>query len=231
MSGGHKGAAPYGENVSHSDRDDSVAYLLAELTNSRELMAYYSQRSEKRVDVLLVTLSAVVAGLALLSQAKLDPQVYWMVLAISSLGMAILSLYTTLYVMAADVHTIDRGYTIQRIRAYFAVRHNDINDIAMAPHLRADGSVVGAYGNWRMSMLVGAVAGGSFIAAFVLFVGSFASSNATILAVGCLATVILWLTQELWFRRKYNSLERALQGAQPAKPETANVVRSSAGQY
>lgn len=227
MSGSHKDPASHGGQLNHADHDDSVAFLLAELTNSRELISFYAQRSEKRVDVLLVILTAVVAGLALLSQAKLYPQVYWMVLAISSLGITILSLYTTLYVMAADLHAVDRGHTIQRIRTYFVVRHPDLYDTVMTPNLRADGSIVGAYGNWRLSMLVCAVAGGSFVAAFISLTGGFTSPNATVLVSGCFAIMMFWLTQELWLRRKYNSLERALQTAHLGKLEATNDAQPS----
>lgn len=196
--------------ASDNAHDDGTAYLLAELTNSRELMAYYAQQSDKRVDVLLVILTAVVAGMALLSQAKLNLQTYWGALAIASLGMTVLAVYTTFFVLACDGHIVDRGHTIQRIRMHFVGRHPDLRDTVLTPLIRADGSVLGLYGNWRIPMLICALSCGSFVTALVLFVGDFGSPNIVVLVCGFLVMLWSWIALELWFRRRYNALEEAL---------------------
>lgn len=95
------------------------------------------------------------------------------------------------------------------IRDYFAKRYPEIQPaLVTSKYLRADGTVIGVYGHWRIPLAIHALATGAFATSLWLFFGNYSALDiGALLGGGIVATSFLGageiLSRKMYMRMEY----------------------------
>jgi hypothetical protein len=111
----------------------AVKFLLADFEALLKLKEESVKVSDRRIDVLLAIISAVGAGLAILSQTHIAPRDFLYVAAFGLLGLATLSITTYRQTINRDILTADYIRALNAIRSFFAERSPLIQPYLLMP--------------------------------------------------------------------------------------------------
>lgn len=212
------------------ERTPGVDFLLAEYTSARDLITYYGNRGDKRVDVLLTVTTAFIAGVALFSQTHTQPRAIVVLSMLTSLVLIGVALRTFIEVRRADLAVIERGMAMRCIRDYFAKRYPEILPaLVTSQYLRADGTIIGVYGHWRIPMAINALGTGAFVTSLWLLFGDYSALDIGALLAGGIVATLLLGAGEILSRRMDTRMEYVVGGHKLTDhAATSAVVRQSA---
>jgi hypothetical protein len=199
-----------GGRAPEAEQKQVVDYLLAEMTTARELIGQDIAMSNKRIDVLLVIVSAFGAAIALLSQTHIAPENLAFIAAIGSSALMLVSFSIYFDLLETEVKGDHHWLVLTMIRNYFARQYPSASECTrIATFLRNTLPQLPftASGNVRIAIAIAAVSTGAAISSTWLFVTRAVQLEQIALAAGggaCLVVILVlrWHSEQVVKQRK-----------------------------
>ena len=128
-----KGNHPLVDTPPTAGKDPGEVFMLHELDNVRSFLQEDTSIDERRMDVLILLISGMGAGLGLLTQAGVDHVTLLYIMLVICATLPVITIPVFIDTIARDISAVDYIRAVNMVREYFAMRTPTIRPYLLMP--------------------------------------------------------------------------------------------------